>query len=679
MWDASESDEEGSERGDDVGSPGYQLIWFLLGLLAKCTLNAKDFCIICYWAARAGAAGDCSVYGKAPGRQTGAYQRHLDKLLPARPVEGAYYRLSVPQSTRQGLNRVSREIPVVIPYEALTREFEVTPALREGIDERTRDRDWEKAYNEHPSVKRAIERRSALPEPLALYLDGIRFTRQTSAGRVDTMLLFTIYSLTTCRRHLIAAVRKSAFCKCGCKGWCTIYPILLFIAWAIAAMDAGRRPATRHDGSPWEGVWAEIAGSALPFQAVLLDVKGDWAEFCHSLGFPTWQSWFHPCFCCGVRRDALYNFGAITMLDTGWGDAVVYEQACAQCEIIVWVTEEVRGAIMGIGELFYDKRERGYGGRALRNDVVISDQLTLRAGDRLEPTPELVDVGEFETKPVPYRAKFWRRRLAPDGACMDAVNHRNPLFSEELGTSPERTLAIDTLHTLYSGVIMRFNATAIWAVIESNPWQCQGTEEVQHDRTLGLIRAHQENWYKRNDVPPDMRLGCLTMAMIGDKEAPELKTKAAETGILLGWAIALLGEHERAVHMGTELLASGNALASYMELLDASPRVVDFATCTKLLDYCLRHLILFGAAGGVYTPKHHLFVHMTLKIEVHGNPKHHSTFVDETLNGAVALVAGKAHRANWESRIFERVALHGLVVRRSRFWGCHGRIDKRRD
>eukprot|EP00969_Alexandrium_andersonii_P110844 4892395-Alexandrium_andersonii.AAC.1 len=79
--------------------------------------------------------------------------------------------------------------------------------------------------------------------PIALYLDGIQTARhETSVG-------FYCYNMLTGNRQLCALLRKSEICQCGCRGWCSIYPIMLFLSWSVAAMKAGIFPTSRHDGS----------------------------------------------------------------------------------------------------------------------------------------------------------------------------------------------------------------------------------------------------------------------------------------------------------------------------------------------------------------------------------------------------------------------------------------------
>eukprot|EP00969_Alexandrium_andersonii_P121853 5387748-Alexandrium_andersonii.AAC.1 len=53
------------------------------------------------------------------------------------------------------------------------------------------------------------------------------------------------------RRHLCAVLRKSEMCKCGCRGWCSVFSVFLMIRWAFESMGSGIYPSERHDGQPF--------------------------------------------------------------------------------------------------------------------------------------------------------------------------------------------------------------------------------------------------------------------------------------------------------------------------------------------------------------------------------------------------------------------------------------------
>ena len=88
---------------------------------------------------------------------------------------------------------------------------------------------------------------------------------------------------------------------------------------------------------------------------------------------------------------------------------VPYDAACCACEKQVLIdTEEKRQGVLVEGGLYYDKRKRS-GGRKLAFDVGWlqgTDGRSLKAGDRLHPNHDLIDVGDFGTRVLPMTVVF---------------------------------------------------------------------------------------------------------------------------------------------------------------------------------------------------------------------------------------------------------------------------------
>jgi hypothetical protein len=456
-----------------------------MGMFARSkAMTAKDFCIICHHAYMAGVAGDVSMYGVPPDRSSlGDYQKHLDKVLPQAP-KTPYYFLQLPISRRGGGGRTKRRIPVVPAHEALTDEMETNPPTIEDVHAAFATDEWNRSYESHP-LKIDPPDGEIRQWPIVVYVDGVRFTRQTSVGKMDSFIGWSVYNLVTRKRILVALVRKSEMCRCGCRGWCTLFPVFQFLAWCFSALASGQRPPRMHDGAEW----SLDDERRLPRQlinALLVMIKGDWAEFCFTFGLPSWSSFYHPCVFCDTMKANMYRFRGLSVLSTGWGDhdeTATYEDSCRACEIHVRVADDQQLALLfRIGGLFYDKRKNGGMGRCLANPVRC---FGLLRGDRLEPSVELPDVGDLRSARPPITLTFWRRHMETQ-RCLDRVLRRNPLFSAELGTSPQRTFAIDTLHTLYYGPIQRFVQCVAWRAIEGNPWGFRtGLEETLE---LGVAR-----------------------------------------------------------------------------------------------------------------------------------------------------------------------------------------------
>ena len=146
-------------------------------------------------------------------------------------------------------------------------------------------------------------------------------------------------------RHLIVAIRKSDMCKCGCKGWCTLFTAFWFLRFQAEFLGRGTFPDSRHDHEPWRDSdrWREMAaGMILGFIGVCLFIKADWAELSVTLGLPTWADNLSPCPCCLTPnvKDLLFAVTTWTPHVLPFDEATEadYLEACQKCEI--WVVIE---------------------------------------------------------------------------------------------------------------------------------------------------------------------------------------------------------------------------------------------------------------------------------------------------------------------------------------------------
>ena len=101
---------------------------------------------------------------------------------------------------------------------------------------------------DHPVVKR--HRGSPTPVlPVALYLDAVQYAVR------DSMLVVSLTNLAHWEKtHLLACLRKRIRCGvkagCGCKGWCSQYPLWAFLKWSFTALANATWPSMRD--TMWE-------------------------------------------------------------------------------------------------------------------------------------------------------------------------------------------------------------------------------------------------------------------------------------------------------------------------------------------------------------------------------------------------------------------------------------------
>ena len=277
---------------------------------------------------------DWSSLALVPGQaSSGAYQKKVDTIFPP-PTDLYYVRTPV---VGRGKERTVRDIPIRLPHEAIAAEIQTDPTILT----RSAAKHWPPAYRSHPAVERAIERGEPLPLPIALYLDGVRYSSSVS-GRALSVLGIWVHSLLTGKRHLLVCTRVEDFCRCGCRGWCTLHPLLSAISWSLRWLSFGLRPTLRHDSQDGvgdeflEGLVASF-GEELNFTACVAFIKGDWAEASHTLALPSVVSHNYPCPFCDMHGDELHTRYNSMSFPQRVGD---YSAWCAAREVQVLVDTE---------------------------------------------------------------------------------------------------------------------------------------------------------------------------------------------------------------------------------------------------------------------------------------------------------------------------------------------------
>ena len=424
----SDADEIGSSNSDNF-------IQFMISLLLTRTLNCKQFCIAMYWA-NLGGISAAKKFGFRPGAPSGHYSRHLRTVLSDSTRRG-FYNISVPGLSRSDMSRSAHTIPVqppheTLPYDVLANDGGIT-RLREVVNSKT----LPPSYYTNPVVQQNPDE---LVIPISVYLDFVPYAVN------DSILGIWIHNMSNDRRYLFAVYRKRYACQCGCKAWCSIFVLLETLAWSLRALAKGEWPNCRHDHEAWtsdDAVRSSRAFEKLPFKAAVCFIKGDWSEFAHSMGVPSWQHSLRPCFGCNGFGADLMNSEDCTPSGLRWtsNTAVAHEEACSRCETHIVITDENRDVIAA--RLAYDKRERGGRGRCLTRSI---PELNLQLGDRLEPNSNLGDVSRFEELPVGKTVVFWRMGME------SMVKHRNPLWDPALGLSII-SLSVDVLHAVYLGIM----------------------------------------------------------------------------------------------------------------------------------------------------------------------------------------------------------------------------------
>lgn len=656
-WDIAPGRDESDDDEVQV-HPGQRMVDELLESYLEGTLSAKKFCVVCYHAFHAGVE-EARPYAFRPGaEETGHYQRKLDSALNFKADDDKLYSVDVPL-TIHGERRKSSML-VRLPHECLQEQLQNDPTVLTDWEANIQNETWVRAYEQHPLVRGASreDRRRVLP--IALYMDSTEFQTQ------DSLVVLTVHFLPSNTRHLIWAARKSSLCACGCAGWCSFFPLFQVVSWSLAALRLGVHPASRHDGRVWrdsDALRKSKSRASLGIKGVVIDIQGDWAEFAHRWGFPTWKSSTSPCFLCNCTG---------VQLREGTGDLTErttddFLRECNKCE--KWVMVEDRRMHARIR--FALENDPARKGRVLTVGI---EELGLQQGDRLEPSGDLPDVFDFDTLPLPALVLFWQIPAAP------VVHRRHPLLNPELGIGLH-TFSIDVLHTLHLGVFQEWNARAMWSLLECDVFQIgHAIMHVRIKESLGAVEARLKEWYfiyertlSEEEARGMTRVRHLKPSMIGSAAKPRMKLKAAETRHFVPFLLQLVKEYaarlaECGVVVGA-LIGAGQSLIDYTAILNEQPRQVSPDAYNDLLRLCREHNEYARRAGVAPKPKHHLFRHLTERVQEHGNPRFYSTYHDESLNRQLARVAASCHRMTFERRLFSKFSRsHGLKHARSGSW-----------
>ena len=98
----------------------------------------------------------------------------------------------------------------------------------------------------------------------------------------------------------------------------------------------------------------------------------------------------------------------------------------------------------------------------------------------------------------------------------------------------------------------------------------------------------------------------------------ELNVKAAESAVMLQWAMDLLQGYVDDVPFGHELLGAGQNLLEFLDIMRQEDDVLSLAAQKKLVGLMQGHLLLCERAWVHYTPKHHMCCHLAARTALVG-------------------------------------------------------------
>ena len=404
------------------------------------------------------------------------------------------------------------------------------------------------------------------------------------------------------------------------------------------ALARGRYPERRPDSSErsQDQIEAALAGKPLGFKGALLFCKSDLMETVTTMAFPSWSANEHCCNSCCCCREDRFDIAGLNPLGVPWPSKTVdlYSAACAACEVLVEVTDDNFPELRG--SMSFDTREHGNRGRCLQRDI---PALHLLKGDRLEPSPELVNTMDFDRKQRPFICRFWRR------SAETVARHRNPLVDSHPCIEP-KDLVTDWLHCLSLGVFQYFLNFVFYWITD------HGLLENSLEAVVLRVRAMIFDWYGSEHRAGRVRhrLQDLQTSMIGVRGGA-ISLHGAETNDMLVFVVDVI------LPLCTEgpdfdlVRGAGTSLRDMLLVIRVHGDNWGPRAAQELVDCYLRFLGMYSALKAPMKPKHHQACHLVASTLFHGSPQLSGCWQDEAINRHLKLCALKSHRLVWYKRI----------------------------
>lgn len=652
---------------------GQCLADYILYLKATNTLTATQACILAFWAKGAGAVGCVEQFALQPERHSHRYSRHLDNILGVK--KSKFYPLRLAQNARMSASRILETIYTNTVQDVFQKIVDSFSDLRKALKDAIAANKVPPCYHANPIVTGRADAEVVLP--LIIYVDGIAITRR------DGCIAYTMYSpIPPLTRHLLVVLRKEDLCKCGCRGWCTVYTVHAFIKWGLDALADGHHSATRHDNTsflPSDARRAELAGQ--PFAAsfvvkgVVVLVKGDLKELSTTWGLPDTSSHSAMCPCCHhVGTDFLEHNGfSPTAMPSATKTHADMLAACSACEVRTPVLNwnefvQIRAALGSFLEI------DGPRGRAL---LVSLPVFGLHLKDRLEPTHDLPDVYAIDdwtsASYTPRTLLFWRR------SAETLTRHRSPLWDHRIGLTLESCLAKDFLHIFSKGIYQMFCAEFFHVFFEVDALETTHTAwESKVAATVMTVRAMLFTWYgeERRAGRVRTQLQNLVPSMFGSKGRPTFDLHASETNHILPFVRLLMEQYAARIPNHEAWTRGLDPLLQTLELYHRNS--YSNWPAADIENFCYhmrRHLQALKDLGIHGRPKHHFAMEAGRRLSITGSLALSATWDDEGLNKVIKGIGTFAHRRVWTFRVLDEFERASVLHPRVKTFRKKARID----
>ena len=446
---------------------GMELRQLLLEKFCIEGMSGAEVATIAYYATRAGASGVADL-ALAPASATKNGHAHVKNHAGAIYPEVDLTFVQVPMFTKREARRTVESVPLFLPSKAF--EKYLTPnLLQHPLDDFQEVVGQLDGYLNHPVVQAAkAEGLESLVRPIAVYWDGVAYTKN------DSFWAFYCTDILTRQKFLSFLLRSEEMCQCGCRGWCSLFPLLEAWATDLKALSA-----------------------ASPVRFAVMDIQGDWPAFLQIFGLRYWSHNVHPCPLCRVNQMQLKELcvSKVTL------DTLPYEEYSTNdymhdlknsVQVVEILSPELRTTVYQA--LGYRKKFRG---RVVLRDV---PELGLKKHSRLMPSSTLRDVSMFEFTEVPFVTLWWI--ASPDHA---KLLHDCPLF-EVPGISLE-AWSLDLMHAWHLGPVQTLVSMGINFCLDTGLWSPKTDIDALEKRKLGMLalRAELFQWYRDQRQDPEWK------------------------------------------------------------------------------------------------------------------------------------------------------------------------------
>jgi hypothetical protein len=122
---------------------------------------------------------------------------------------------------------------------------------------------------------------------------------------------------------------KEDCCKCGCRGWCSLFPVLDVLRWSLSQAAVGTNDTRRHDGSQFDPI-LDARRTLSP------------AHDTHTSTIPTFTRR------CSAHRHEIYAHLTRSHIAYARGPQKVYETSSGGCGCLcLCVSGDARGFLLG--------------------------------------------------------------------------------------------------------------------------------------------------------------------------------------------------------------------------------------------------------------------------------------------------------------------------------------------